>query len=310
MLIKSAKLRKIYGFSKKHIVLSIQMQDLHKIEICRSRTELLNIKNGLVLDKNISIGFVPTMGALHEGHLALVKRAYLENDLVIVSIFVNPTQFNNPEDLKKYPRTIENDLCLLEKVASCIVFIPEYEDIYIDTETYIPLDLNGLDNVMEGKYRPGHFQGVVHVVHNLFQLVKPTKAYFGKKDFQQLAIIKYMNEQFNFPIEIVGCETVREKNGLAKSSRNLRLSEKEKQDALILFQTLSFMKEKKTKFASPEKLKAKAISRFNNGKLELEYLEIVDAETLEVLTKSWRVNSVACIAAYCGEVRLIDNLEI
>lgn len=310
MLIKSAKLRKIYGFSKKQIVLSIQMHHLHKITICNSRTELVEKINELNSGKRKSLGFVPTMGALHEGHLNLVKRASLENDLVVVSIFVNPTQFNNTEDLKNYPRTIENDLTLLQTVPSCIVFIPEVKDIYLENELFTPPNLNGLDKVMEGKFRPGHFQGVVHVVHNLFNIVKPTKAYFGKKDFQQLAIIKYMNEYFNFQIEIVGCETVREKNGLAKSSRNLRLTEKERQDALILYQTLCFLKENKNHFKSPEALKHEGIKKFNSGKLKLEYIEIVDSETLTILTKRWGKNAVACIAGYCRDVRLIDNLEI
>ena len=310
MLIKNAKLRKIYGFSKKRLVLLVILFNLKEIILCESSNELLSIINKSKLLNKSEIGFVPTMGALHEGHLQLVERASQENQLVIVSIFVNPTQFNNPTDLKNYPRTLDRDLELLKQTADCIVFLPKYEDIYPKNDPYEPIDLKGLDKVMEGKFRPGHFQGVVHVVYNFFLLIKPTRAYFGKKDFQQLAIIKHMSEEAKFTVQIVECETIRESCGLAKSSRNLRLNDEQKEDALILFQTLSFIKENKSFFQSPEELQREAIKKFNSGKLELEYLEIVDTKTLETLVNKWSKNAVACIAAYCGGVRLIDNLEI
>jgi pantoate--beta-alanine ligase len=255
---------------------------------------------------NKKIGFVPTMGALHEGHVSLVNRAHSENDVVVVSIFVNPTQFNNQEDLSLYPRTLEKDLELLNTNENCIVFFPFLEEIYPENEVFNPIDLGVLDKVLEGEFRPGHFQGVVHVVHNLFKIVMPNKAYFGMKDFQQLAVIKFMNKQYDFPIEIIGCETLRDKSGLALSSRNMRLSDIEKEEALIIWKTLLFIKENKSNFP-PKDLQAMAITFFNQGKLKLEYLEIVDAETLRN-ADNWNSKNVCCIAAYCGKVRLIDNL--
>jgi pantoate--beta-alanine ligase len=256
--------------------------------------------------KNKTVGFVPTMGALHNGHLSLVERAFVENDYVVVSIFVNPTQFNNKEDLKLYPRTLEKDLALLHAFKNLIIFAPNIDEIYPKNEVFTPIDLGNLDKVLEGEYRPGHFQGVVHVVHNLFKMVMPNKAYFGMKDFQQLAVIKFMNKHYGFPVEIVPCETLREESGLAMSSRNMRLSETEKEDALIIWGTLKFIEENKSNF-SPQSLQEKAISFFNQGNLELEYLKIVDSEKLTEVF-DWKSTNVCCIAAYCGKVRLIDNL--
>ena len=257
-------------------------------------------------EKQNSIGFVPTMGALHIGHLSLVKRALSENDVVVISIFVNPTQFNNQEDLKNYPRTLDEDLKLLEKFEKCVIFAPNINEIYPQNDVFTPLDLGNLDKVLEGKFRPKHFQGVVHVVYNFFQIIMPKKAYFGMKDFQQLAVIKYMNQYFGFPIEIVPCETLREETGLAYSSRNMRLSNNEKEAALIIWKTLVFIKENKNLF-SPMALREKAITYFKQGNLELEYLEIVDEKSFDTAS-DWSSNNVCCIAAYCGNVRLIDNL--
>lgn len=253
-----------------------------------------------------NVGFVPTMGALHIGHLSLVERAFSENDYVVVSVFVNPTQFNNKEDLMLYPRTLDKDIDLLVSFENLIIFAPEVNEIYPEKEVFTPIDLGNLDKILEGKFRPGHFQGVVHVVHNLFKLIMPNKAYFGMKDFQQLAVIKFMNNHYGFPIEIVPCETLREESGLAMSSRNMRLRAAEKEDALIIWKTLLFIKENKLKYA-PQELQEKAIAFFNQGKLELEYLEIVDSETLTQAI-DWKSSNVCCIAAYCGKVRLIDNL--
>jgi pantoate--beta-alanine ligase len=254
-----------------------------------------------------NIGFVPTMGALHKGHLRLIQCASEENDIVVVSIFVNPTQFNNKEDLLHYPRTIEKDLDLLnENCSNFLVFCPETEEIYPSNDNFTPIDLGHLDEVLEGKFRPGHFKGVVHVVHNLFKLVTPKKAYFGQKDFQQLAIIRFMTEAYNFPIEIIACDTLREPSGLAMSSRNMRLSETQKLDSLIIWNTLNFVKANKSKL-SPFELKKKAIDFFGKETLQLEYLEIVNEGNL-VDAKDWSEPTVCCIAAYCGEVRLIDNL--
>lgn len=250
------------------------------------------------------------MGALHSGHIELVERASSENSHVVVSIFVNPTQFNNKEDLKKYPRTLEHDLALLNKIPNCIVFIPEVNEIYPENDGFQEIDLQGMDAILEGKFRPGHFQGVVHVVHNFFQIIQPLRAYFGQKDFQQLAIIRKLTEAFGFKIQIIACETVRDLSGLAKSSRNMRLTESDKIDALIIYETLNFMKQNRNAYSCPLELKNAAISFFNRGNLQLEYLEICDSNTLEVLEKDWTKNMTASIAAYCGEVRLIDNMEV
>lgn len=259
--------------------------------------------------KGKTIGFVPTMGALHEGHLALVKRAIEQSDEVVVSIFVNPTQFNNSADLEKYPRMLDRDVDLLKTVGDVIVFAPSFRDVYPENDVFTPLNLDGLDLVLEGKFRPGHFQGVVHVVRNLFDIVRPDKAFFGLKDFQQLVIIKKMVDILKIPIEIVPCPTTREESGLALSSRNLRLSDEERKNALIIYRTLQLVAQLR-KDHTPAEARAKAIEYFNTGDLTLEYLEIVDSETLEIITFKWIEDSTCCIAAFCGEVRLIDNIQI
>ena len=283
---------------------------MKNINVCFTTNSLKNELAAASGNGTFELGFVPTMGALHSGHLDLVKRASVENSFVVVSIFVNPTQFNNQEDLQKYPRTLENDLKVLEDISNCIVFVPDVAEIYPENDSFQSMDLQGMDTILEGKFRPGHFQGVVHVVHNFFGLIQPTRAYFGQKDFQQLAIIKKMTEVFGFPIQIVACETVRDDSGLAKSSRNMRLSDSEKIDALIIFETLNFMKVNRLDYNSPKELKAAAISFFNKGKLELEYLEISESSSLKILEENWSKKTTASIAAYCGEVRLIDNMEI
>jgi pantoate--beta-alanine ligase len=283
---------------------------MKNINVCFTANSLKNELAVASGNGTFELGFVPTMGALHSGHLDLVKRASAENSLVVVSIFVNPTQFNNQEDLQKYPRTLENDLKVLEDISNCIVFVPDVAEIYPENDSFQGMDLQGMDTILEGKFRPGHFQGVVHVVHNFFRLIQPTRAYFGQKDFQQLAIIKKMTEVFSFPIQIVACETVRDDSGLAKSSRNMRLSDAEKIDALIIFETLNFMKVNRWNYSSPKELKDAAISFFKKGKLELEYLEISESTSLKILEENWSEKTTASIAAYCGEVRLIDNMEI
>ena len=256
-----------------------------------------------------SIGLVPTMGALHEGHASLVKRAVAENDVVVVSDFVNPTQFNDPNDLIKYPRTLDADCALLEKEDAHIVFAPSVEEVYPEPDTrtfsYAPLD-----TVMEGKYRPGHFNGVCQIVSKLFMMVEPDKAYFGEKDFQQLAIIREMVKQMEFPLQIVGCPIVREKDGLALSSRNARLSEEQRQQALNISKTLF----KSLEWAAGHSVEEtqqfveKAIAEAEG--LELEYFEIVDGVTLQKIS-TWEDAPyvVGCITVYCGEVRLIDNIK-
>ncbi len=286
------------------------MENTKKINVISSSSDLKQQIAIWKTNPSCTVGFVPTMGALHEGHLKLVEKAIQENDFVVVSIFVNPTQFNNPADLSLYPRTLENDLLLLSKIGSCFVFTPSIIDVYPENDPYKPIYLQGLDATMEGEFRPGHFQGVVHVVHNLFNLVLPNKAYFGKKDFQQLAIIRFMNSYFHFPIELVACETIRESNGLAMSSRNVRLGDEEKNDALIIIDSLYLMKELKENGLSPTEAARKCIWFFNQSNLKLEYLAVVDSVTLKPLVTQWSTETTCCIAAHCGAVRLIDNLEL
>jgi pantoate--beta-alanine ligase len=268
----------------------------------------LVLKIGKLKDQNQSIGFVPTMGALHEGHLAIIERAAKENDYAVVSIFVNPTQFNNTEDLANYPRTLEEDLKILSNLSNVYVFQPEVSEVYAENIFFEPMPLGYLASLMEGKYRPGHFDGVVHVVHNLFRLVQPTRAYFGKKDYQQLAIIRMLVNHYQFPIEIVACETWRSNVGLALSSRNKRLSPQGIQDALIIWKTLSFIKERKNT-SSILDVKTAAVSFFSKGSLSLEYLEFMNENTL-MPAASWEEPVVCFIAAYCEGVRLIDNILV
>lgn len=259
--------------------------------------------------QNGTIGFVPTMGALHEGHLSLVSKASIDCEVVVVSIFVNPNQFNNREDFLKYPNTLENDLKLLSQFPKVMVFVPSVDEVYPEDDSFEPIDLGQLDTVLEGKYRPGHFQGVVHVVRNLLQIVKPERAYFGLKDYQQLAVIRRFIFTLGVKTQIIPCETLRDSTGLAMSSRNLRLSEQEKKDALIIHQTLLKLKDWKRLY-SPEKVKEMAVTFFNQGLLKLEYLEIIDGIDFVTLNDEWTPNALCCIAAYCGEVRLIDNLSL
>ena len=255
------------------------------------------------------IGLVPTMGALHEGHASLVRRAVAENDIVVVSDFVNPTQFNDKNDLLKYPRTLEADCELLEKEGAAYVFAPSVEEVYPEPDTrqfsYAPLD-----TVMEGKYRPGHFNGVCQIVSKLFMMVEPDKAYFGEKDFQQLAIIREMVKQMQFPLQIVGCPIVREADGLALSSRNARLSEEQRQQALNISKTLFASKEYAVSHTVAETQKFVEDSIAASEGLELEYFELVDGTTLQKIA-SWEETdyAVGCITVYCGEVRLIDNIK-
>jgi pantoate--beta-alanine ligase len=256
-----------------------------------------------------TIGFVPTMGALHEGHLTLVRKCVAENDVCAVSIFVNPTQFNNKSDLENYPRTLSEDAKLLESVHCSIIFAPSENEIYPEPDTRI-FDFGQLGEVMEGKYRPGHFNGVAQVVSRLFDVVQPDRAYFGEKDFQQLAIIREMVKQYRMPVEIVGCPIVREADGMALSSRNARLSKEEREKAVLISHTLlkscNFADEK-----SVPELKAWVVNQINSEPLlEVEYFDIVDAVTLQSVD-DWNDSRsvIGCVTVYCGDVRLIDNIQ-
>ena len=258
----------------------------------------------------LKIGFVPTMGALHSGHITLVENSVRENDVTVVSIFVNPTQFNNADDLKKYPRDLNKDADLLSKAGCNLIFAPEPADIYSDSELNerFTFDFEGLDKVMEGKFRPGHFNGVVQIVSKLFTLVEPHKAYFGEKDFQQLAIIHLMVRKMGFNVEIVDCKIVRETSGLALSSRNERLTDEQKVQAArisaILFESVKLAKTK-----TPEELHLWVLLQLENAPgLKAEYFEIANSVTLQTL-KSWDEPAVGCVAVFCGDVRLIDNVR-
>lgn len=262
--------------------------------------------------KGISIGFVPTMGALHHGHLALIQRSKQTNDLTICSIFVNPTQFNNPDDLKHYPRTLSRDIKMLEEAGCDVLFAPEAGEIYPKglNET-IDLDLGRLERVMEGKFRPGHFQGVALIVKKLFDIVNPTRAYFGKKDYQQLAVISHMVSSFSLPIELVPCETIRESDGLAMSSRNMRLTIAEREIAPAIYKVLAHVKAN-TGHLTVQELRARALKMLEEtAAFKVEYLEIADGTTLLPLS-DWRESSkpMAFIAVHLGDVRLIDNIEL
>lgn len=257
-----------------------------------------------------SVGFVPTMGALHPGHLGLVKKATIQNDVVIASIFVNPIQFNNPVDLEKYPRTLGSDLEMLENVGCSAVFTPSVDEMYPEPDT-TEFDFGSLDKVMEGRFRPGHFRGVAVVVKKFFEIVTPDRAYFGEKDYQQLAIIKHMVKSLNMKIEIIPCPTVREQDGLAMSSRNTRLNPEERLVAPEIYSTLINKKEVFSWF-TPEGLGKMIIGEIEQNPLfRVEYAEVVHSETLMPL-EDWADADHArvCIAAFLGEVRLIDNIEL
>lgn len=275
--------------------------------------------------EQIKIGFVPTMGALHEGHIALIRRSNSENDITICSIFVNPTQFNDLKDLEKYPRTLKKDAEMLEKAECDIIFAPEIADMYSEKELELKrqkiedkswtdgktVDFGQLDKVMEGAHRPGHFNGVAQVVSKLFRIVEADRAYFGQKDFQQLAIIRSMTKQLGLPVEIIGCSIIREEDGLAMSSRNVRLTESERKIAPLISKILFRIKE-----MSPERsvseLKAFAEKEIaSEPSMQLEYFEIVDSDTLQPISKLADARSaVACIALKLGEIRLIDNMVL
>lgn len=256
-----------------------------------------------------SVGLVPTMGALHEGHASLVERSVDENEVTVVSVFVNPTQFNDKGDLERYPRTLEADCSLLERLGVDYVFAPSVEEVYPEPDTRV-FDFTPLDKVMEGVYRPGHFNGVAQIVSKLFMYVEPDRAYFGEKDFQQLAIIREMVRQMDFKLEIVGCPIVREQDGLALSSRNALLSDAQRHTALAISKTLFASVEyaKNHTLAETKKMVEEAIAATEG--LELEYYEIVDGDTLQPVA-SWDDTAyvVGCITVYCGKVRLIDNIR-
>jgi len=253
-----------------------------------------------------TIGFVPTMGALHAGHCSLMHAAKAANEVVVLSIFVNPRQFNDSADFDKYPRTLSEDIKCAEMEGVDFIYLPSYDELFSGHSVASEVQLNGLDLSMEGASRPGHFRGVVEVVYALFEHVNPCNAYFGQKDFQQLAIIRAMVSSLKLPVSIVSCPTLREADGLAMSSRNLRLSQSERQEALVLYKSLSFVKEHWKIRPSTEVLdQAKQLIAAST--LRLDYLLLVDPDSLLPIANNAQ-SAVVCVAAYCGEVRLIDNM--
>jgi len=261
------------------------------------------------LPAKTSIGFVPTMGALHEGHLTLIEKAKTECSVVICSIFVNPTQFNNKEDFDKYPNSITKDITQLEKINCDVAYTPKVSDLYAENEQANRYDFDGLDKPMEGKFREGHFDGVATIIEKFFGIINPKKAYFGQKDLQQLLIVKSLAKKLNLPVEIVEIPTIREENGLAISSRNNLLNKKQLETARLIYNSLLFCRDNKALY-SIEKLKMLIQKNFlKQNDIRLEYVEFVDASTLQPISKFQEKDKNAiCIAAYIEGVRLIDNI--
>lgn len=279
------------------------------MKIVRTVEELKAFRNDNSL-LNKRLGFVPTMGALHEGHASLISKSVSENDITVVSVFVNPRQFNDPNDFKNYPITTDADIALLERVKCDVLYLPTADDIYNGYEG-CKINFNGLDRMYEGEFRPGHFQGVVDVVYRLFDLVRPDFAYFGEKDFQQVAIIKLMVKQKNLPLTIVPCPIVRENSGLAKSSRNKLLSTEQLAVAPQIYKTISavcsevFENDTPAKVIETLRTKIDAIDF-----MKMEYAAFCNSETLEQLDKfDKKTETRLCIAVWCGKIRLIDNIN-
>jgi len=277
------------------------------MKVYKTKTELTGHLSSLASSKK-TMGLVPTMGALHSGHASLVNRAVQENDIVLVSIFVNPTQFNDPSDLAKYPRTLEADLTMLQSLKVDLVFIPSTEEMYPEKDQR-SFNLGNLDKVMEGKHREGHFKGVSQIVSKLFLLTNPTRAYFGQKDFQQLLIVRRLVEILELDISIVACPIVREADGLAMSSRNVKLSGTHRKLAPFIHATLRCATQKKEMLSPGEIIEWVTAQFEKQPDMHLEYFDIVEDKELRPVT-DWaeKVNKVGCLAVQLGGVRLIDNM--
>lgn len=277
------------------------------MQVLKSKNELVGLIDSYKKEGK-TIGFVPTMGALHSGHLSLVKECKKNSDITVVSIFVNPTQFNDQEDLKRYPRTLEKDTELLKTVDCDIIFAPSVQEIYPEPDSR-KFNFGYVESIMEGARRPGHFNGVGQVVSRLFDIVRPDKAFFGMKDFQQVAIIKNMVKQLNYNIRIVPCPIVREESGLALSSRNTLLNEDCKKNAPHIYATLKKARNLASQMSVADLKKWITDEINNNPYLETEYVEIVDDTTLKII-ENWTEEGtkVACVAVHAGEIRLIDNI--
>lgn len=279
-----------------------------KMIIAKTLAEFISARQAI--DSKKVIGFVPTMGALHEGHLSLIRKSVKECDVTVISVFVNPTQFNNQNDFNTYPRTLEADCSLVEGVGADIVFAPRVIDVYPTPDTRI-FDLGGLDNYGEGPRRPGHFNGMAQVVTRLFDIVKPSKAFFGEKDFQQLAIIEYFTKNLHLPLEIVRCPIARGTDGLALSSRNKLLTPEQRSAAPHIFHSISMAQDLVGRMSVQEVIKAVTKEINKNPLLETEYVEIVNAETMAPVTEWNQASRIQlCCAVYARPVRLIDNIKL
>jgi pantoate--beta-alanine ligase len=279
------------------------------MEIIHRINDLQTAGLSILRTQNKKTGFVPTMGALHEGHISIVRRSVEENDATVVSIFVNPTQFNDTNDLLAYPRTLDADCKRLEAAGAYFVFAPSVEEMYPQPDTR-QFAYPSLDTVMEGAFRPGHFNGVCQIVSKLFDVVQPHRAYFGEKDFQQLAVIREMTRQWKYPVEIIACPIVREKDGLAMSSRNTRLSAAGRKDAPEIYRVLSESRIYALSHSVNETIRFVEDSIKAIPSLRLEYFQIVNGNTLQEV-EDWNEAAyiVGCIAVFCGKVRLIDNIK-
>ncbi len=278
------------------------------MEIIKTQLELSNYitsvkKNGL------TVGLIPTMGALHLGHLSLIEKAQLYCDLTIVSIFVNPTQFNNPDDLLKYPKPITNDILMLENVGCNVLFLPDVHEMYHDDEPW-DYKVGHLDRILEGEFRPGHYHGVTQIVFKFFDLIKPDFAFFGQKDYQQFLVIQKMNEDLKLGIKLVACPIIREDDGLAMSSRNVRLNSSERKKALVIYQSVIFLKDNYQNLSLAE-LQEKGTAFYkNDADIKLEYFKICDPKTLVDLQIKEGHGAIALVACFVGGIRLIDNMVL
>ena len=276
------------------------------MEIFRTRAEVHTYLEKLKIDGN-SIGFVPTMGALHEGHLSLIDAARTKADVVVCSIFVNPTQFNDKKDLENYPRPIEDDIKKLEGADCDVLFLPEVDEMYNSNDNW-HIKLNDFDTILEGEIRPGHYQGVTQIVKKLFDIVRPDYAFFGQKDFQQFVIISYMVKKLGINIQLIRCPIIRENDGLAMSSRNVYLSKEDRQNALSLFNSLTRAKKEFSHLSIPQ-VKKNAIDYLSNAVgIEVEYFEFYDINTFEPASSKQAENVIALVAARVGNIRIIDNM--
>ena len=276
------------------------------MEIIKTQLELSNYITS-VRKNELTIGLIPTMGALHLGHLSLLEKAQVHCDLTIVSIFVNPTQFNNPEDLLKYPKPLEQDILMLENAGCNVLFLPDVDEMYQEQELW-DYHVGALDVMLEGEFRPGHYHGVTQIVFKFFDLVKPDFAFFGQKDYQQFLVIQKMNDDLNLGIKLVACPIIREDDGLAMSSRNVRLSSSERKKALIIYQSLLFLNENYENLSLAELIEKGTDFYAHDADLKLEYLKICDPKTLTDLQIKDHHGAIALVACFVGGIRLIDNM--